>query len=552
MKLKSQLALLVVATGLSSICNPAFAADAPTNAAPAAAENPNPAIDRTPQAGVVSYEKAEIRTPAAPHTPRINGPGIFGVRPGHPFLYHIPTTGDRPMTYSADNLPDGLKLNSITGDVTGSLAKAGEFNLTLHAENNKGTSTKKFKIVVGETISLTPAMGWNSWNHYGSRITQELVVANAKAIADSGLIDHGWTYVNVDDTWQGARGGPFHALQGNEKFPDIKSMCDQVHAMGLKFGIYSTPWVTSYAGFPGGSSENPEGAWTKPVGPKQPNRHILPWDIAQYHFYTNDADQWAAWGVDYLKYDWNPNQLPETQDMYDALRHSGRDIIFSLSNNMNPTNGPTIGKVANSWRTTGDIKANWYSLTGNGLAQTKWIKYSSPGHWNDPDMLEVGNKEGGQSGLTADESYLHMTLWCLLASPLLLGNDLTKMDPFTLSLLENDEVLAVDQDELGKQADQISATGDEVTAVRTGRNSGSRKIVPLQVWARPLADGSQAVGLLNFGTNTTPVTVKFSDLNLTGEHAVRDLWRQKELGKFKDEFTLPVAAHGAEMVKIAP
>jgi alpha-galactosidase len=145
-----------------------------------------------------------------------------------------------------------------------------------------------------------------------------------------------------------------------------------------------------------------------------------------------------------------------------------------------------------------------------------------------------------------------MTLWCLLASPLLLGNDLTKMDPFTLSLLENDEVLAVDQDELGKQADQISATGDEVTAVRTGRNSGSRKIVPLQVWARPLADGSQAVGLLNFGTNTTPVTVKFSDLNLTGEHAVRDLWRQKELGKFKDEFTLPVAAHGAEMVKIAP
>ncbi|MGH7951329.1 MAG: putative Ig domain-containing protein, partial [Limisphaerales bacterium] len=179
----------------------------------------------------------EIRTPPAPHTPRINGPDIFGVRPDHPFLYRIPATGDRPMEFSADNLPKGLTLNPQTGIITGSLKKKwfgkNDYFVTLHAKNSLGENEKKFKIVVGETISLTPAMGWNSWNHYGSRITQDLVVQNAKAMADSGLINHGWTYVNVDDTWQGKRGGPFNAIQGNEKFPDMKGMCDAVHALGL-------------------------------------------------------------------------------------------------------------------------------------------------------------------------------------------------------------------------------------------------------------------------------------------------------------------------------
>jgi alpha-galactosidase len=161
----------------------------------------------------------EIRTPPIPPTPRINGPGIFGVRPDHPFLYHIPATGDRPMTFSADQLPDGLTLDAATGNITGRLSKTGNYQVTFHAKNSLGTSDKKFKIVVGEAIDLTPAMGWNSWNHYASRITQDIVLQNAKAMAGSGLIDHGWSYVNIDDTWQGRRGGPFHGLQGNDKFP---------------------------------------------------------------------------------------------------------------------------------------------------------------------------------------------------------------------------------------------------------------------------------------------------------------------------------------------
>jgi alpha-galactosidase len=354
-------------------------------------------------------------------------------------------------------------------------------------------------------------------------------------MADSGLINHGWTYINIDDTWQGERGGKFHGLQGNQKFPDIKALCDQIHALGLKFGIYSTPWTTSYAGYPGGSSENPEGNWTKSVGKTIKNKNILPCAIAQYHFYTNDADQWAAWGVDYLKYDWNPIELPETREMYDALRHSGRDIVFSLSNNMNITNGTAIGKIANSWRTTGDIKANWKSMSTQGFGQDKWRLFSSPGHWNDPDMLEIGTKEGKQPGLTPDEEYTHMTLWCLLDAPLLLANDLNHMDAFTLNLLENDEVLAVSQDSLGDQAVTVSQDGDA------------------RVYAKNMADGSQSVGLFNTGTNgSITVTVKWSDLKLHGPHAVRDVWRQKDLGKFSDEFSLPVAPHSAELVKISP
>ncbi|HUB87981.1 MAG TPA: glycoside hydrolase family 27 protein [Verrucomicrobiae bacterium] len=477
----------------------------------------------------------DIRTPPPPPTPHINGPDIFGVRPTHPFLYHIPATGDRPMTFTVDNLPDGLQVDAVTGNITGSLAKAGDYVVTFHAKNALGEDTKKFKIVVGETIDLTPAMGWNSWNHYAGRITQEIVLENAKAMASSGLINYGWTYVNIDDTWQGQRGGPFHALQGNEKFPNIKELCDQIHALGLKFGIYSTPWTISYAGYPGGSSTNADGSWTKPATRTIKNKNILPCAIGPYHFYTNDADQWAAWGVDYLKYDWNPIEAPETGEMYNALRNSGRDIVFSLSNNLNINNAPSVTPLANSWRTTGDIKANWNSMSSHGFGQDKWRKFSSPGHWNDPDMLEIATAERGQPGLTHDEEYTHMTLWCLLDSPLLLANDLSHMDAFTLNLLENYEVLAVSQDSLGDQAVQV-AGGDD-----------------WKVYAKNLEDGSKAVGLFNTGTGgPITVTVKWSDLKISGVQNVRDLWRQKDLGKFNNQFSMTVAPHSAELVKISP
>ena len=473
-------------------------------------------------------DATDIRTPPAPHTPRINGPAVFGARPGSPFLYHIPTTGDRPMEYSATGLPRGLALDSKTGDITGSLAKIGNYTVTLRAKNALGADKKKFKIVIGETIALTPPMGWNSWNHFAEHVTGEIVLATAHAMVDTGLINHGWTYVNIDDTWQGKRGGPFKALQGNEKFPDMKGLCDAFHALGLKVGIYSTPWVTSYAGFAGGSSDNEDGAWQPPARGER-NQHRM----GKYSFADGDAKQWAAWGMDYLKYDWNPNRLPETSEMHQALRHSGRDIIFSLSNTTPFTNAPTLTQIANCWRTTGDIKANWRSMSARGFGQDKWSPYARPGHWNDPDMLEIGTKERGQPGLTHDEEYTHMTIWCLDSAPLLLGNDLSGLDAFTLNVLENDEVLEVNQDALGEQAVTIASDDD------------------IKVYAKDLADGSKAVGLFNLGTNgVTNITVSFKLLGISGSHPVRDLWRQKDLGKFRGEFSLPVAPHSAELVKI--
>jgi alpha-galactosidase len=484
---------------------------------------------------VSAADQPVIRTPDAPRAPRINGPEIFGVCFDHPFLYHIPVTGDRPMEFSASKLPGGLTLDSSNGNITGTLHKNGVYKVVFHAKNVLGVADKQFKIVVGEGIALTPPMGWNSWNHYAGHITQDIVLQNARALVDSALINHGWTYVNIDDTWQGERGGEFHGLQGNKKFPDLKTLCDEVHSLGLKVGIYSTPWETSYAGYPGGSSENPEGIWTKSKGKTLMNKQVLPYAIAPYHFFTNDAEQWAAWGVDYLKYDWNPIQAPETKEMGDALRNSGRDIIFSLSNNLNPTNASSVMPLANSWRTTGDIRANWNSISQRGFGQDKWRQYSSPGHWNDPDMLEIATKERNQPGLTPDEEYTHMTLWCLVCAPLLLANDLSEMDAFTRNLLENDEVLAVSQDSLGDQAIEVARNGEA------------------RVYVKKMSDGSRAVGLFNTGTNgTINVTVKWSDLKMYRSHYVRDLWRQKDLGKFKGEFSLTIPPHSAELVKIVP
>ncbi|HEX4264027.1 MAG TPA: putative Ig domain-containing protein [Verrucomicrobiae bacterium] len=495
----------------------------------------------------------EIRTPRAPLIPHINGPDIFGVRPGNPFLYHIPATGDRPMTFSADELPRDLKLNAATGDISGSLPGAGEFNVTFHAKNSKGAADKKFKIVVGEEISLTPPMGWNSWNAYHATVTGENVMHAAHAMAASGLINHGWSYINIDDSWQGKRGRKFNGIQPNEKFPDMQKMCNDIHAMGLKVGIYSTPWVTSYAGYVGGSADNSEGTWEKPTDHGRLN--------GKFPFADNDADQWAAWGIDYLKYDWNPRnsspkETPEdfhqhSATMTKALRKSKRDVVFSYSNSMPFEDIADQSLMYNCWRTTGDIGDSWLSMGAKafymnapkgskeleGAPSDRWAPFARPGHWNDPDMMVLGyvNFGGKQhpTRLTPDEQYLHMTAWCMAAAPLLLGCDLDKLDDFTLNLVSNDEVLGINQDRLGKQATLASNEGNT-----------------LLVYMRPLEDGSEAVALYNLGKEPVKVTAKWPDLKLMGKHNVRDLWRQKDLGDFSDEFSMNVGPHGAELVKI--
>ena len=481
-----------------------------------------------------------ILTPKERPEPRINGPKVFGVRPGHPILFTIPATGTRPMTFSAKKLPSGVKLSASTGVLSGAIEKAGVYLVTLKAKNGVSEVKRQFKIVVGETISLTPPMGWNHYNIYGTRITQENVSAQAKAMAGSGLINHGWSYLNIDDGWQGQRGGKYHAiLPDSTRFPDMQKLVNEVHELGLKIGTYSTPWVESYGRRIGGSATNPEGTFSPVKGERPPrNKKVLPYTIADYHFWDKDARQFAEWGFDYLKYDWNPIEMAETKEMYDLLRNSGRDVVFSLSNSTPFATIAELSTVSNAWRTGGDIKDNWKSLKSRIFTQDKWAPYARPGHWNDPDMMILGvvgwgAAEKWPSKLTPDEQYTHMSAWCLMSVPLLLGNDLTRLDEFTLSLLTNDEVLAVNQDPLGKQA----------TVVYQKEETG--------VMAKEMEDGSKAAGLFNLADlGPQEITAKWSDLGIKGSYIVRDLWRQKDLGTFEGEFKSTVPEHGVVMIQL--
>ena len=483
---------------------------------------------------------APILTPTAGPQPRINGPRVFGVRPRHPILFTIAATGTRPMNFSADNLPPGATLDAQTGRIAGAVTQPGTYQITLHARNAHGDAARDFKLVVGETLALTPPMGWNHYNIYGTHITQEQVLAQAQAMATSGLINHGWSYLNIDDGWQGQRGGERNAIMSDPKlFPDMKLLCDQIHALGLKVGTYSTPWIQSYGRRIGGSAMNAAGDFqaTKDDAAKR-NKKLVPYTIGTYKFYENDAAQFADWGFDYLKYDWNPIEVPETRAMYEALRASGRDVVFSLSNSTPFETVPDLMPYSNAWRTGGDIKDSWGQLKSRLFTQDKWAPYAGPGHWNDPDMLIVGVvgwnvAEKHPTKLTPDEQYAHISAWCLMSVPLLLGCDLTKLDGFTLGLLTNDEVLAVNQDPLGRQATTIS---------RQGENG---------VMAKKMEDGSHAVGLFNLGDNgAQKVTVKWANLGIEGPRIVRDLWRQQDLGTFDGEFSAQVNQHGVAMVSV--
>ncbi|MGA2052420.1 MAG: putative Ig domain-containing protein [Opitutales bacterium] len=483
-----------------------------------------------------------ILTPPPAKTPRINGPKIFGVRPGSPFLFSIPATGDRPMQFSVDGLPAGLQLDPNTGRITGQLNQTGEYPVTIHATNALGQASRPFKIVVGDEIGLTPAMGWNNYNLSGPHVDQKIILAAAHAMVDSGLAEHGWTYCNTDDGWQDVRGGDLNAIQPNAGFPDIAGMVKEIHGLGLKAGIYSSPWVTTYDRHIGGSSEDPQGKWSTALAKANNHDHSqkLPFAIGTYHFAVPDAKQFALWGFDYLKYDWAPIHVDATKEMYDALHATGRDFVFSLSNNGLYTLLNEIGNVspyANSWRITDDVHDKWANISKSAFGNDAWAPYSRPGHFNDLDMLVIGVIGWGHphpTHLTPDEQYTQVSMWCLLSSPLLLGCDLQKLDPFTLSLVTNDEVLDVDQDSLGKQATCVAQDGD------------------LNVYAKPLEDGSWAVGLLNRGLTTATVTVKWADLKLTGKQVVRDLWRQQDLGVYDQQFSSPVNPHGVVLLRISP
>ena len=474
-------------------------------------------------------EATYILTPKASAQPRINGAKVFGVRPASQFLFTIPATGERPMRFTAKNLPKGLKLDPESGQITGVLKRKGEWNVTLRAANSFGVAQRNLRIVCGDTLALTPPMGWNSWNCFARNPDEAKVRAAADSMVRCGLINHGWTYINIDDCWQRQHSSkdPLVAGEGrdasgnilpNKKFPDMKALCDYIHSKGLKAGIYSSPGMYTCQGYTGSLDHEEQ-----------------------------DAQCYADWGFDYLKYDWcytthstknislDEQRIP-WRTMAFALTKTKRDIIFSLSETLDVW--PWAKEEgANAWRTTGDITDTWSSIDSIGFTQNGREKVAGPGHWNDCDMFVVGMLGGGRlhpTRLTPDEQYTHISLWCLLASPLLIGCDMTQLDDFTLNLLTNDEVLEVNQDPLGRQAHRVS------------------KDENVEVWAKDMEDGSKAVGLFNRGEFENSVTVNWSELGISGKRTVCDLWRQADIGVFRDSFSTKVPRHGATLIRLKP
>jgi alpha-galactosidase len=480
-----------------------------------------------------------VLTPPERPEPRVNGPRVYGVRPGRPILYRVPATGAGRLRVEVVGLGlDCPKLANLSYDpktriLSGRIDEPGEYVLAIRATNHLGSDEKPFTIKVGETLCLTPAMGWSSWNAFGGSVSDEKVRAAADALVSTGLADHGWAYVNVDDFWQNiperkaedpALDGPLRDAGGrlapNSRFPDMKALVDHIHAKGLKAGIYSSP------------------------GPFTCGRAAGSWEHEEL-----DAKTFVDWGFDYLKHDWCfYDDVAFGSDvlraMYPylvmgaALRHQKRDVVLSLCQ-YGMANVSAWGRCvgAQSWRTTGDVFDTWSSVSAAIEKQKRLYLYAGPGAWNDPDMLCVGAvcwNDGKESRLAPNEQYTHVSLWALLAAPLMIGCDLTKLSPFTRSLLSNDEVIEIDQDELGKAAGCI-AEGDD-----------------WEVWARPLADGSIAAGLYNKSNREQTIAFDLQKAGLLCKWLVRDVWRQEDVGVFAGSYEASVPGHATHLVRLRP
>ena len=505
-----------------------------------------------------AFRQLGILTPPEKEAPQFNGADIWGVRPGNPVLYRVPVSGVRPMRFTAKNLPAGVTLDPAKG-ILGGVApqRKGDYDIVVTAENAKGRAERTIRLAVGDKIALTPPMGWNSWNVWCYRLTAEHAKASAKALQDSGLGDHGWAYVNLDDWWEMNNSGvervkmrekdlgredvigPARDAKGkiipNRSFPDMKDLTDYIHSFGFKAGLYSGPGPLTC-----GLCE------------------------ASYQHELQDAESWADWGFDYVKYDWcsyskifaketglkqndpkvSMNRHPGFEKPYrlmgECLKKQKRDIVYSFCQyGMGRTQEWGEEAGANCWRSWGDLKDtwNWMELAIDGHIDAEHWRYNRPGFWADPDMMIVGQQYSFGSDhptfLTPNEQYTHVSLWAMVGSPLLIGCDLTKLDAFTRNLLANDAVIAVSQDRLGKTARRIRHVDSE------------------SVWQRPLADGATAVALVNRCPIAREIKVSFVELGLgDGEHWVKDLWRQQCEGKHAGMYVAEVPPHATKLVYV--
>ncbi len=461
-----------------------------------------------------------------PRKPETNAPRVIGATPGRPFLYRIPCAGERPIRFEADGLPPDLTLDSATGILRGSLAETGIHEIRLRASNRRGRYRFSMLLVAApDSLALTPPMGWNSWNIWGDTVNEERVRDAANALLDTRLADYGFHYVCIDDGWAGGRDAQ-GSIVPNDRFPAMPGLLRQLHEMGLKAGIYTSPGRTTCAEYEG-----------------------------SYGHEHEDARTFAAWGVDFLKYDWcSYSGLAQGEGreifvrpyriMRRALDDCGRDVLYALCQY-------GMGEVwdwaaspdvrGNQWRTTEDISDTWASMLHNALATAAVAEFAGPGRWNDADMLVLGTLGWGrpprETRLNPREQQTHVALWAMLPSPMILGCDLTRLDAFTLALLRNPEVVALHQDPLGAPVQRITGSLD----------------APIQVWSRPLWDGTHAVGLFNFSNDRTPreIEASWADLGLTAtRQPVRDLWRRQKLGNRSGGIAMHIPPRGCALLKI--
>lgn len=491
-----------------------------------------------------------ILTPPEKKEPQINGASSFGVRPGHVFIYRLPVSGKRPMKLAVEGLPPGVAFDAEKGIFSGVVADAGDYPIRCMAENDFGKASSVFTLKVGDRLSLTPPMGWNHWNLHNARIRPEHVRAAAEGMVASGLVDHGWSYINIDDGWNRrpesddpALAPPVRNEDGtirpNDYFADMKGLADDVHAHGLKIGLYSSPGPKTCGGFAG-----------------------------SYGYEDLDAASYAAWGFDYLKYDWcsygeifrreTEGRVPTTEDyakpyrmMSAALAAQNRDIVHAFCQyGMGDVQSWGRAAGAQVWRSHGDLKDSWMAVVKavDSYGDTAW-RFTGPGFWCDPDMMVVGyldtDKGLHDSDLSPNEQYTHISLWCMLNAPLLLGCDLNRIDAFTKNLLVNDEVLAVNQDPLGRTARRTIHTEKD------------------DVWTRPLSDGGYAMAVVNRFPFTRKVRLDFKAAGFEPEKdpscpfcpeknvfAVRDLWRQSDMGVFAESIGLEIPGHATTLLRL--
>jgi hypothetical protein len=507
--------------------------------------------------------------------PRFNGARIIGVRPNTPLIYSLAVSGERPVTFAAKHLPAGLKLDAQSGVISGALKSAGGYKFTASAKNSAGEARADIEIVAADTLALTPPMGWNSYDNFGDAVTEAETLANAEWLKQH-LQPFGWDIVVVDFRWydsladgyrvQEPAGDTLDAfgrcIPPTNRFPSaangagFKPLADKLHAMGLKFGIHIMRGIPRRAveqNLPIAGSNFTAAQAPLPAGDTNRtcvwNRDMFGVDAttgAGQAWYASIARQYAAWGVDFIKCDDIADMFrgkyygdDEIAALSTALRQTDHSIILSLSPGPSPVSASEhLKQFANLWRISNDFWDNWRSLNHNFSLFAEWYGNGAPGHWPDGDMIPFGRicqrncdvHPDRWTRFTHDEQLTLMSLWALAPSPLMLGMNLPDNDEWTTAILCNPEVLAVDQDQLGKPARRMTADG-----------SGA------EMWVKELADGSLAVGFFNRTEKDAPTDYRWSHLGFTSAPQVRDLWLRKDLGS-QPAFAAGLPAHGCVLL----